>query len=116
GERYFELRFGFVVHKPRLILSDQKVIDYWQASGIEKKEELSALLEKTQLLHSFDAYYQGLEKFRREQPDFRFGMLGIIDKSFSPIFSQWIAEMVLELKSAGRSQALKGSDTAGMES
>lgn len=120
GVKYLEMRYGVVLQKPKNILSDSEIEAYRSAMGEEKEKLYQELLKKSQLKETLESYFEGLMKFKKEQPDFEFGMLTIVDKSFSPLFVEFIGDLILKIKKDKKTdkelvKRLTGFDTAGEE-
>jgi adenosine deaminase len=120
GVNYLEMRYGVVLQKPKNILSDSEIEAYRQAKGEEKETLYRNLLKKSQLKETLESYFEGLMRFKKEHPDFEFGMLTIVDKSFSPLFIEFIADLILKIKKDKKTnnelaRRLTGFDTAGEE-
>jgi adenosine deaminase len=114
------MRYGVVLQKPKNILSDSEIEAYRQAKGEEKETLYRNLLKKSQLKETLESYFEGLMRFKKEHPDFEFGMLTIVDKSFSPLFIEFIADLILKIKKDKKTnnelaRRLTGFDTAGEE-
>jgi hypothetical protein len=120
GVKYLEMRYGAAIQKPKNILSDSEIEAYREAKGEQKEKLYEELLQKSQLKQTVESYFAGLMQFKNEHPDFDFGMLTIIDKSFSPLFVDFIIDLILKIKKDKKSdkelvKRLNGFDTAGEE-
>jgi len=97
--KYVELRVGVLRKTWENSLTDDEIKQYEKIeAGKAKTKKLKELLEKTKLVSTLFAYFEGMYQFKKENPSFDFNLLLIIDKRTTALFFKFIAEQIVDLK------------------